>query len=323
MSEDTLQTTQGPQTLNHVIGQKAVIEQARIAMDAAFQDGQPFPSTLMTGPPGLGKSMIAQVIAREMASGYTEILGQTLNFPADLNALLLGAAEKSVVFIDEADELPVNLMTGLYRAVEDRRLYLESSSSNKKPQAIPLPPFTIILASNHEHSIVPQLRDRLRLNLRFEYYTEAELADVLRQRSRSLGWAVNEQVVALIAKRGRGTPRIALRLLESARRVCRSLGETTILPEHLAKACSMEGVDNRGLDKQELTLLRMLHESKKPLRLNVIAARLGLPPKSISNVFEPYLLRLGLIQRCAEGRAITHEGIEYLAATASKVLEAS
>jgi Holliday junction DNA helicase RuvB len=323
MSENTLQTTQGPPTLNHVIGQKAVIEQARIAMDAAFQDGQPFPSALMTGPPGLGKSMIAQVIAREMASGYSEILGQTLMCPVDLNAILLGAAEKSVLFIDEADELPIFLMTALYRAVEDRRVYLESSSVCKTPRTIPLPPFTIILASNHEHSIVPQLRDRLRLHLRFEYYTEAELADVLRQRSRSLKWAVDEQVVALIAQRGRGTPRIALRLLESCRRVCRSLGETIILPEHLDKACSLEGVDTRGLDRQELTLLRMLHESKRPLRLNVIAARLGLPPKSISNVFEPYLLRLGLIQRCAEGRTITQEGIEYLTATASEALETS
>ena len=323
MSEETLQITQDPPTLSHVIGQRAVIEQARIAMDAAFEDGLPFPSTLMTGPPGLGKSMIAQVIAREMASGYTEILGQTLIVPADLNALLLGAAEKSVIFIDEADELNVYLMTTLYRAVEDRRVYLESSSPGKVPQAIPLPPFTIILASNHEHSIVPQLRDRLRLNLRFEYYTEAELADVLRQRSRSLGWSVDEQVVGLIAQRGRGTPRIALRLLESARRVCRSLGETTILSEHLAKACSLEGVDTRGLERQELMLLKMLHEARKPLRLNVIAARLGLPTRTIANVFEPYLLRLGLIQRCAEGRAITHEGIEYLAASARKVLEAS
>jgi holliday junction DNA helicase RuvB len=314
--------TAGPPTLNHVIGQRSAIEQARIALDAAFEDGQPFPATLMTGPPGLGKSLIAQVIAREMASGFTEVLGQTLLGPADLNALLLGAAEKSVVFIDEVDELDAKLMTTLYRAIEDRRVFIESSNANKAPQSIPLVPFTVILASNHEHSIVQPLRDRMKLILRFEYYSEGELCEILRQRCRSLGWVVDEQVLAVIAKRGRGTPRITLRLLESARRVCRSLGETTVLPAHLQKACSLEGVDQRGLDRHELTLLKMLHESKKPLRLNVIAARLGLPPKSISGVFEPFLLRLGLIQRCPEGRVITSQGVDYLATSSTQTVEA-
>src|ERR1043165_7184532 len=126
--------------------------------------------------------MIAQVIAQEMASGYTEVLGQTLEGPADLNALLLGAAEKSILFIDEVDELDVQLMTTLYRAIEDRRVFLESSSSNKAPQSIPLAPFTVILASNHEHSIVQPLRDRMKLILRFEYYSENELSEILRQR---------------------------------------------------------------------------------------------------------------------------------------------
>ena len=311
MPDESL-TTAGPPTLHHVIGQRAAIEQARIALDAAFQDGLPFPSTLMTGPPGLGKSLIAQVIAREMASGLIEVLGQTLVGPADLNALLLGADEKSVVFIDEVDELDPKMMTTLYRAIEDHRVFIESSNGNKTTQSIPLAPFTVILASNHEHSIVQPLRDRMKLILRFDYYSESELAEILKQRCRSLGWNIEDQVLSVIAKRGRGTPRIALRLLESARRVCRSLGESTILHDHLQKACSLEGVDQQGLDRHELTLLRMLQESPKPVRLNVIAARLGLPPKSISGVFEPFLLRLGLIQRCPEGRMITAQGIEYL-----------
>ena len=263
MSEENLPPAEGPPTLNHIIGQRSAVEQARIALDAAFQDNQPFPSTLMTGPPGLGKSMLAQVIAREMASGYFEALGQTLVVPADLNALLLSATERSVVFIDEVDESPSYIQTALYKAVEERKLFLEPTGPNRAPQSIPLVPFTIILATNHEHALVQPLRDRLKLLLRFEYYSDSELTEILRQRCRSLGWAADDEVLADIAKRGRGTPRVALRLLESARRVCRSVGETALTSNHLQRVCSLEGVDPRGLDRHEL-LLQMLDEAKGP-----------------------------------------------------------
>jgi Holliday junction DNA helicase RuvB len=312
MSEDTSPSRQGlPPTLNHVIGQRLVVEQAKVALDAAFQEGTPFPHSLMTGPPGLGKTMLAQVIAAEMATPWQEVLGQSLALLSELHSFLLAATDKSVVFIDEVDELPPLLQTTLYKAVEERRIFLEPPQPGRFPQAVPLSNFTLLMASNHEHSIVQPLRDRMKLTLRFDYYSTEELAEVVQQRSRKLGWQIEDEVLSLVAQRGRGTPRIALRILESCRRVCRSIGETTITKAHFEKTCELEGIDPLGLDRHELQLLSILRVARRPVRLNVLASRLGLPGRTIQ-VFEEYLLRQGLLERTPEGRQITQGGVEHL-----------
>lgn len=312
MSEQAPNSQQGlPPTLHHVIGQRLVVEQAKVALDAAFQEGTPFPHSLMTGPPGLGKTMLAQVIATEMATPWQEVLGQSMNQPSELHAFLLAATDKSVVFIDEVDELPPLLQTTLYKAVEERRIYLEPPQPGRVPQAVPLADFTLLMASNHEHSIVQPLRDRMKLILRFDYYSPEELGEVVQQRSRKLGWLIEDDVVGLIAQRGRGTPRIALRILESCRRVCRSLGETKIIKAHFDKTCELEGIDPLGLDRSEVQLLKILHTAHGPVRLNVLASRLGLPTRTIQ-VFENYLIRQGLLERTPEGRQITQVGTEHL-----------
>ena len=311
MSEETASSPMPP-TLNHIVGQKIVVEQAQIALDSAMQDNESYPATLLLGPPGLGKTLVAQLIAREMASGFQEILGQSLMSPSDLHAVLLAATDKSIVFVDECDEMGASLQTTLYKAVEERKIFLESNAPGRVPQAVPLANFTLILASNHEHELVQPLRDRMKLVLRFEYYSSEELTEVLRQRARSLKWNIGDEALSLIASRGRGTPRIAIRLMESCRRVARSEGETNILPRHVQRACGLEGVDPIGLDRQEILLLRILNDAGGPVRLNVLSSRLGLPSKTIADVFERYLIRQGLIQRTAEGRIITAEGIEHL-----------
>ena len=272
MSEETVSSPMPP-TLNHIVGQKIVVEQAQIALDSAMQDNESYPATLLLGPPGLGKTLVAQLIAREMASGFQEILGQSLMSPSDLHAVLLAAMDKSVVFVDECDEMGPSLQTTLYKAVEERKIFLESSAPGRVPQAVPLANFTLILASNHEHELVQPLRDRMKLVLRFEYYSAEELAEVLRQRARSLKWNIGDEALSLIASRGRGKPRIAIRLMESCRRVARSEGETNILPRHVQRACSLEGVDHIGLDRQEIHLLRILNDAGGPVRLNVLSSR--------------------------------------------------
>jgi len=314
MSEESIQQTPGmPPTLNHIVGQRNAIEQAKVALDCAFQEGTAFPHVLMTGPPGLGKTLLAKVIAREMAVPLLEVLGQSLVGPMELNALLLTATDKSVVFIDEADGIwNEAVQVGLYRAVEERVLHLGPSEPGKRPQKLPLADFTLILASNNEFSIVAPLRDRMKLTLRFEFYTLEQLIEVLKQRTRALGWQVEPEVIPLIAARGRGTPRIALRVLEACRRVCRSSGEIVIRCSDFKRACDLEGLDSRGLDRQEVQLLRMLDDARGPLRLNVIATRLGLPARTITSVFESYLIREGLIERVPEGRLITSLGHEHL-----------
>ena len=204
-----------------------------------------------------------------------------------------------------------SFQTILYKAVEERRIYLEATQPGRVPQSVPLAAFTLILCSNNEHALVQPLRDRMKLILRFDYYTVEELGEVVRQRSRKLGWHIEDEVLGLIAQRGRGTPRIALRLLESCRRVCRSLGEMTITIAHFQRTVELEGIDPLGLDRHELQLLSILRVARRPVRLNVLASRLGLPTRTIQ-VFEEYLIRQGLLERTPDGRQITQGGVEHL-----------
>jgi holliday junction DNA helicase RuvB len=155
------------------------------------------------------------------------------------------------------------------------------------------------------------LRDRMRLTLRFEFYTEEELAKLLVQRSRALQWAVEETIYPCIAQRSRGTPRLALRLLQSCRRVCRSEGAETITQMHFERACALEQIDELGLGVQERKYLSILAEA--PTRLNVIASILGLPARTVSGVTEQYLVRAGLIDKDKSGlRQLTSKGLEHI-----------
>jgi Holliday junction DNA helicase RuvB len=301
-----------PPTLNHLIGQRAVVSQVKVALEAAYADNSRVCHMLMTGAPGLGKTLLAQIVAKEMAADFNEVLGQSLAQPSDLFGLLLQATDKSVVFVDEADELPAQIQTTLYRAVEERKLFLPQSSSASGAKSIPLADFTLLLASNHEHSLVQPLRDRMKLILRFEQYSEAELCELVHQRARALHWGLANDVVPLIAERGRGTPRLALRLLEACRRTCRSELGVAISRRHFNRTCELEGIDALGLDRQEIQLLRILKDAGAAVRLNVLASRLGLPPRTVSDVVERHLVQLGLIDKSPEGRRITAKGLSHL-----------
>lgn len=301
-----------PPTLNHYVGQRAVASQVRVALEAAFADNERFPHALLTGAPGLGKTLLCQIIAREVAADLHEVLGQSLAQPSDLFGLLLQATDRDIVFVDEADELPAQIQTTLYRAVEERKLFLPQSSSGRGPKSIPLADFTLLLASNHEHSLVQPLRDRMKLILRFEQYSETELHELVRQRACALHWDVDDEVFNLIAARGRGTPRLALRLLESCRRTCRSEGDSGITRRHFDRTCALESIDALGLDRQEIQLLRILEDAAGAVRLNVLASRLGLPPRTVSEVVERQLVRIGLIDKGPDGRRITARGLSHL-----------
>lgn len=301
-----------PPTLNHLVGQRAIVNQIKVALDAAFADNTRACHMLLTGAPGLGKTLLAQIVAKEMASEFHEVLGQSLAQPSDLFGLLLQATDKSVIFVDESDELSTTIQTTLYRAVEERKLFLAQSSSARGAKSIPLADFTLLLASNHEHSLVQPLRDRMKLILRFEQYTETELCELVRQRARALHWNVDDDVLGLIAARGRGTPRLALRLLEACRRTCRSELDTAIVRHHFDRTCELEGIDGLGLDRQEIQLLRILEEATGAVRLNVLASRLALPPRTVSDVVERHLVQMGLIDKSPEGRRITAKGLSHL-----------
>jgi Holliday junction DNA helicase RuvB len=297
-----------PTSLSHIIGQQSVVDQVRVAVEAAFADARKFDHALLVGPPGLGKTALAQVIAEEMAVEFNEALGQSIKNPGDLNALLLAAKDKSVLHLDEVHELRKEFQTALYRAIEGRKLFIQGRSS---VQSIPLADFTLLLSTTDEYCLLQPLRDRMKLLLRFQFYAEDELTVMLRQRSRALNWSVDESVFPHVAQRARGTPRLALRLLQSARRVCRAGGDRTITLAHLERACGLEQIDDLGLGPTEQAYLRILAEGDS--RLNVIASRLGLPPRTVSQVTEPFLLRAGFLVKDNQGRRqLTALGREHL-----------
>lgn len=299
-----------PSSLAHIIGQKAVVEQVAVAVEASFADGKKYDHSLLCGPPGIGKTQMASVIAQEMAVEFHEILGQSIKNAGDLNAVLLVAKDRDIIHIDEAHELKKEFQTSLYRAIEGRKLFIQGRSS--KVQSIPLADFTLLLSTTDEYCLLQPLRDRCRLILRFQFYSTEELTALLQQRSRALNWQVDEAAFPLIAERSRGTPRLSLRLLQSARRVCRSEGKQAITLGHLERACNLEGIDGLGLGPIEQQYLRILGEGDS--RLNVIASRIGLSSRTVSQVTEPFLLRIGLIVKDDSGRRqLTAEGREHLA----------
>jgi len=306
-----------PSSLGHIIGQSSVKAQVSVALEAAWADQKKFDHALLVGPPGVGKSALANVIANEMATGFHEVLGQSISSPADFNGLLLSAKDRDVVHIDECHELQTEYQTALYMATDQRKLFVSSGRPGRTPQAIPLADFTLLLSTTDEFDLLQPLRDRMKLLLRFQFYSGSDLTEVIRQRSRALRWDVADEVLPLIAERSRGTPRLALRLLQSCRRVCRAENETAVTAKNLIRACALEEIDSLGLGPVEQQYIRILADGTS--RLNVISSMLGLPSRTVSQVAEPFLLRAGLIFKDDQGRRqLTAKGREHLAAAKSE-----
>lgn len=298
-----------PSSLSHLVGQRKIIEQVTVGLDAAQQDSRKFDHSLLAGPPGLGKSALAQVIANEMASGFHEVLGQAVNSLAELNALLLTAQNRDIVFIDEAHEMSKTFQTALYLALDKQRIFVRNNGGS--PLGLAIADFTLLLATTDEYCLLQPLRDRMKLVLRYEFYTDEELAQVVRHRCKALGWTIDEAVLPQIAQRSRGTPRLALRLLQSCHRVCRSVGQSSIGVDQLHRACELEEIDDEGLGPMEQQYLRLL--ASGPNRLNVLASRLSLPTRTVSDVVESFLIRAGLVTKSKDGsRELTPAGRKHL-----------
>lgn len=211
-------------------------------------------------------------------------------------------------FVDEIGELPESAGFSLYRAMEDGRLFLG------KKHIVALPPFCFIGATTDEHFLTRSLRDRFRIHLRLTHYADEEMFLLIQQRAKRLRWAIEVDAVRQLASKSRGTPRLAVRLLESAKRQASSEATDSITALHVKRMCEVEQIDSLGLDAVEQRYLQILREGEGAVRLNVIATQMGLPRQSIE-MFESDFLRMGLISKSEKGRMLTAKGHEHLTET--------
>jgi len=301
-----------PTILERFIGQHDAVQLAMMGREYAYAEGEPFPNSLMVGPPGVGKTLLAKTIGHEMGITASEVLGQNLCDACYLRGVLVNAVHRDVLFIDESDELPKPVQVLLYRAIEDKKLFLPFGIFTKTQTSVALEDFTILLATNHESSLLKPLRDRFAFTLRFTYYSVDELTAILAQRVGALGWNVPDGILPKIAARSQGVPRLALRLLQLCYMTAKSAFASTISDEHLRIACEHEGLDNIGLNRDQSRYLRIVANASVPIRRNVLGTKLGLPAKTIAHVIEPFLVRSDFIVKTDKGRQITPRGLLHL-----------
>jgi len=304
-----------PSSFRHIIGQANVTEALQIACDASFQEGTRLDEALICGPPGLGKSALVNVLAEELAVPFNEVLAQSITNTAELNAVLL-AASNGILFLDEIHLLNAVQQHALLQVLDKRRIFL---SGGKSVQSIPVNDFTLIGATTDPDGLILPLVDRFRIILHLDYYGEDELAQVVRQRCHALGWQYEDSLPEEIARRGRQTPRIALRLLQSARRVAVAQGAPEITVGHLEKACRIERISPLGLDNVQQKYIRLLGPSGQ--RLNVLASMLGVSTKVLTKTVEPYLLRANLVVKTDAGlRQLSQHGREHLSTLGLEII---
>jgi Holliday junction DNA helicase RuvB len=304
-----------PVLIDHFVGQERMKRLVKTALEASWMDGTRLPHMLFTGPPGVGKTQLATILGKEMGVELQEQLAQNLANVIDVHAFLLQAKDKSVLLIDELDQLPRLQQVTLYRALENGKIFI-NTGTKRKPTTIKLESFSLIGCTNFPEFLLKPLRDRFKLTLPFDFYSGQELEVILKNRIKQLGWEMEKSIVPIIATRSRGTPRIGLKLLESTRRTARAEGAEVITTEHLNTTLEMEGIDNLSLTEQERKYLSIVAQHNNLVRLNVIATCMGQSSRGISRNLEPFLIRIGLLTKDPRNgcRMLTSKGIAHIKA---------
>lgn len=304
-----------PSNLNQYIGQSELKNNLKIFMEAAKSRSESLDHVLLYGPPGLGKTTLAHVIANEMGSSFKSINGPSLEKTGDLAALLSELEEGDVLFIDEIHRLPNVVMEVLYGAMEDYQLsIIIRSDGGSKALNLPLPPFTLVGATTRAGSLSSPLRARFGITFKIDFYKVEELATIIKRTSNVYEMPISDEAAMLLASRSRGTPRIANRLYRRIRDFASYEGKTKIDKEIALKGLKALHIDDLGLDEVDLAYLRTLIERFKggPVGLEAIAVAIGEEVENLEDVYEPYLVMSGLVNRTPRGRVATEKAYDHL-----------
>jgi holliday junction DNA helicase RuvB len=319
-AEDLLEQSLRPPRLADFVGQRRVKEQLEISLEAARSRAEALDHVLLVGPPGLGKTSLAYIIRQELGVGIRCVAGPALERKGDMAAILTALEQHDVLFVDEIHRLNRAVEEILYPALEDFRLdIVVGQGPAARTLTLDLPHFTLVGATTRTGLLTTPLRDRFGMTFRLGYYDAAELGSIVRRSARILGVEVADDAAEEIAMRSRGTPRIANRILRRVRDVAEVRHDGVVSSEIAREALELLEIDERGLEQMDRDLLRAIVErfDGGPVGLSTLSVALGEEPDTIEDVYEPYLLQLGFIQRTPRGRIVTSLGREHLGAAQS------
>ncbi len=313
--DELLEASIRPKRFEEYIGQTAVTDNLKVYIEAAKMRGEPLDHVLFYGPPGLGKTTLAGIIANEMGVDMRITSGPAIGRAGDLAAILTNLNEGDVLFIDEIHRLNRSVEEILYSAMEDFAIDIVTG---KGPMAnsirLGLPKFTLIGATTRSGSLSAPLRDRFGVLAKFDLYTEDELKRIIKRTAGILGVAIDDECAGLLASRSRGTPRVANRMLKRVRDFGQVKGDGSINPEIVNLTLDQLRVDELGLEELDRQLLRLIIEKYHggPVGIDTIAASIGEERVTIEDQYEPYLLQKGLLQRTPKGRMASDEAYRHL-----------